>query len=112
MNKTVWARLKAEKKERDRQRFRERERRSSGQGRLSQSANSQAQAQAQTSAQVEAQTQSLEKAKGEKIIYYIHGGEYWLLSDKKQPTDFLNRCILCRTSCDASPNYYRAKQSV
>lgn len=68
VNKTVWARLKAEKKERDRQRFRGRERRSSGQDRLSQTADSQAQA--------EAQAQSLEKAKGEKIIYYIHGGAY------------------------------------
>lgn len=64
VNKTVWARLKAEKMERDRQKLRERERRGMGQGRLSFADGPQAQAG--------------EKAKGEKIIYYIHGGEsFW-----------------------------------
>lgn len=65
VNKAVWARLKAEKKERDRQRHRQMERERRGQGREAMPSPLGSPGDGQTA----------EKAKGEKIIYYIHGGE-------------------------------------
>jgi hypothetical protein len=57
VNKDVWARLKAKKKERDRQKAAERERRARGQPSLKRGSSHGS------------------PREGEKIIYYIHGGK-------------------------------------